>query len=709
MSAGPVGPFDLRHHGDSELAPGLVDLAVNVRAGTPPRWLLERLHAVNLAGYPDATAATAATAARHHRDPSEVLLTAGAAEAFVLLARVLRPRHAVVVHPQFTEPEAALRAAGHPVSRCVLAPPFELEADLIDPDADLVMIGNPTNPTSVLHPAELIAGLARPGRVLVVDEAFADCVPGEPESLAARADLPGLVVVRSLTKTWGLAGLRAGYLLAEPALVARLREAQPLWSASSPALAAALACTEPGARAEVDRWARELNGQRSRLARELAAIDGVHVVPGARASFLLVQAPQHPELRAALRAAGYAVRRGDTFPGLDGTWFRVAVRDEHTSSAFAGAVRKALQMTAHDSAHTLLEETVAAIGPLHAAAVTEALRRQDALTKPRGSLGVLEAVSVQLAGLAGDCPAPLPERAAIAVFAADHGVHAQGVTPWPQEVTEQMVGNFLAGGAVINAIAAEVGARVVVVDIGVAATLPAELAGHPSLIARKVRAGTADLSIEASMTRDEAVTAIATGIEVARSLVADGAQVLITGDMGIANTTASAALIATFTGHEPAAVTGRGTGIDEAMLAVKIEVIGRALALHHPSAADPIGALAAVGGLEHAALAGFILGAAALRVPVILDGVIATAAALAAQAIAGDSLAAMIAGHRSAEPGASIALAQLGLRPRVDLDLRLGEGSGGALALPLVRSAARILRDVASFDSAGVVDKDQQQ
>ena len=354
-------------------------------------------------------------------------------------------------------------------------------------------------------------------------------------------------------------------------------------------------------------------------------------------------------------------------------------------------------------------DAATAVRPLDAGAVAEATDRQDRLTKPRGALGRLEELGIQLAGIAGTCPPPLPRPAAVAVFAADHGVVAQGVTPWPQEVTVQMVGNFLAGGAVINAIAAEVDARVVVVDVGVAAEISAELAAHPSLIARKVRPGTADLSVEPSMSRGEALTALATGIEVARTLVADGAQVLITGDMGIANTTASAALIAVFTGSEPAAVTGRGTGIDEATLATKIDVIGRALALHQPDPSDPIGVLSCVGGLEHAALAGFILGAAALRVPVILDGVIAAAAALVARAISTDSVAAMIAGHRSAEPGASIALADLGLRPLVDLDLRLGEGSGAALALPLVRSAARILRDVASFDSAGVVDKEQQQ
>jgi nicotinate-nucleotide--dimethylbenzimidazole phosphoribosyltransferase len=276
------------------------------------------------------------------------------------------------------------------------------------------------------------------------------------------------------------------------------------------------------------------------------------------------------------------------------------------------------------------------------------------------------------------------------------------VTPWPKEVTTQMVANFLAGGAVINALAAQAGAEVIVVDVGV----DAELDAVPGLLPRKVRRGTRDMTVEPAMTRDEARRAVEVGIELARDLVAAGNRCLLTGDMGIANTTASAALISVFTGASPAEVTGRGTGIDDAMLSHKVAVVEQALALHAPSATDPLGALAAVGGLEHAGLAGFLLGAAALRVPVVLDGVIAGAAGLVAAAFAPDATAAMIAGHRSVEPGAARSLAHLGLRPLVDLDLRLGEGSGAVLSLPLVQSAARVLRDVATFDSAGVTDKD---
>lgn len=351
--------------------------------------------------------------------------------------------------------------------------------------------------------------------------------------------------------------------------------------------------------------------------------------------------------------------------------------------------------------HDLLSETVAGIRPLDAKALGEAWERQKRMTKPAGALGMLEIISAQLAGLSRVCPPPIPEPAAVAIFAGDHGVHAQGVTPWPQEVTTQMVANFLGGGAVCNAFANQVGAEVCVIDVGVAGDLPAT----PGLLPRKVRPGTADLSVGPAMTREEAIAAIEVGIETARDLVAAGNKALLTGEMGIANTTVSAALISVFTGVDPGEVTGRGTGINDETHARKVEVVRRALELHQPDPADPIGVLAAIGGLEHAAIVGLLLGGASLRTPVILDGVSAGAAALVARAIAPEALSACIAGHRSAEPGHVAALNKLGLRPLVDLDLRLGEGTGALLALPLVQSAARAMHEVATFDSAGVTEK----
>ncbi len=351
--------------------------------------------------------------------------------------------------------------------------------------------------------------------------------------------------------------------------------------------------------------------------------------------------------------------------------------------------------------HDLLGETVAQIRPLDAKALGEAWERQKRMTKPPGSLGMLEIISAQLSGLSRQCPPPIPEPAAVAIFAGDHGVHAQGVTPWPQEVTAQMVANFLGGGAVCNAFAAQVGAEVCVIDVGVAAELPAT----PGLLPRKIRAGTSDMTTGPAMTREEAKQAIEVGIETARDLVAAGNKALLTGEMGIANTTASAALISVYTDTDPAEVTGRGTGINDETLARKTEVVRRAIELHQPDPADPIGVLAAIGGFEHAAIVGLLLGGASLRTPVILDGVSAGAAALVARAIAPEVLAACIAGHRSAEPGHVAALNKLGLRPLVDLDLRLGEGTGALLALPLVQSTARAMHEVATFDSAGVTEK----
>jgi nicotinate-nucleotide--dimethylbenzimidazole phosphoribosyltransferase len=351
-----------------------------------------------------------------------------------------------------------------------------------------------------------------------------------------------------------------------------------------------------------------------------------------------------------------------------------------------------------DGQASLLASTLAAIRPLDDAAVAQARERQERLTKPSGSLGILEDLSVQLAGLAGECPPPLPEPAVVAVFAGDHGVHAQGVTPWPQEVTAQMVTNFLASGACVNAIATQSGAEVCVIDVGVAS----DLVPAPGLLPRRIRRGTADMTCGPAMTRDEARRAVEVGIEVARDFVCAGNRCLVTGDMGIASTTASAALIAVFTGADPAEVTGRGTGIDQETWSRKVDVVRRALDRHQPDPADPLAVLSAVGGLEQAAIAGLLLGAAALRVPVVLDGVIAGAAALVARALAPDVVHCLIAGHLSTEPGAHRALDVMGLRPVLNLDMRLGEGTGAALALPIVQSAARVLRDVATFDTAGV-------
>jgi histidinol-phosphate aminotransferase len=321
----------LRVHGDADIRDrALLDFAVNVRLTEPPAWLRERIARASLGRYPDDEGAVAAVARRHGRAPADVLLTAGAAEAFVLLARALRPAHAVCVHPSFTEPEAALRAAGHAVERAVLRRPFTLSAGDIPDTADLVVIGNPTNPTGILHAADLLAGLCRPGRVVVVDEAFMDFVPSAsasesaPASLAGRGDLPGLVVVRSLTKMWGLAGLRVGYLLAPAALAARLRASQPLWPVSAPAIAAVEACMGAQAIAEAQASARDVAAERARFAQALSML-GLDVSAAATANFVLARAATG--LRATLRRHGIAVRRGDTFPGLGDDWIRISVRD----------------------------------------------------------------------------------------------------------------------------------------------------------------------------------------------------------------------------------------------------------------------------------------------------------------------------------------------------------------------------------------------
>jgi nicotinate-nucleotide--dimethylbenzimidazole phosphoribosyltransferase len=348
-----------------------------------------------------------------------------------------------------------------------------------------------------------------------------------------------------------------------------------------------------------------------------------------------------------------------------------------------------------------LHAALAAIAPLDAAAVAAATARQGQLTKPPGSLGRLEALGIRLAGIAGTCPPPIPAPAAVAVFAGDHGVVAEGGTAWPSEVTAQMVANFDGGGAAINVLPRQVGATVTVVDVGVAADVAALGPDGDAIRHRKVRAGTANLAEGPAMAVDEALAAMEVGAAVAGELVDAGARALVTGDMGIGNTTASAALIAAFTGERADKVTGHGAGIDDAGRARKVAVIDRALERLAPSP-HPVTVLAEVGGLEIAALAGFILGGAARRVPVVLDGVIAAAALLVAVGLSPTVVDLVVAGHRSVEPGAAAVLRHLNLDAVLDLDLRLGEGSGATLALPLLEAAARILGEMATFADLGI-------
>lgn len=354
------------------------------------------------------------------------------------------------------------------------------------------------------------------------------------------------------------------------------------------------------------------------------------------------------------------------------------------------------------SSGTRLGAAAGRIAPLDADAAAAAAAHHDRLTKPRGSLGRLEAAGVQLAAIAGSSPPPLPTPATVAVFAGDHGVVAEGVTPWPSEVTAQMVANRCAGGAAVNVLARQVGAAVVVIDAGVANDIPAEA---PSLLRRNIRRGTGNIAVEPAMSRHEAQAAVDLGVDVAERCVAGGARCLLTGDMGIGNTTPSAALVAAFTGRPARQVTGRGTGIDDAMLARKTKVVEQALA-RVPHEADALDVLAHVGGIEIAALAGFVVGGVAARVPVVIDGVIAAAALVTAEALVPGVGRHCFAGHRSSEPGSSAALAHLGLEPLLDLGLRLGEGTGAVLALPLLQAAAAVLREMATFDAAGVTGKE---
>ncbi|MGI8650331.1 MAG: nicotinate-nucleotide--dimethylbenzimidazole phosphoribosyltransferase [Rubrobacter sp.] len=346
-----------------------------------------------------------------------------------------------------------------------------------------------------------------------------------------------------------------------------------------------------------------------------------------------------------------------------------------------------------------VRELAGDVFPLDEGAMSAARERHLMLTKPPGSLGRVEGIGVSLSGMSGACPPPVPDAPAVIVCAADHGVLARGVSPWPMEVTAAMVRNFCTGGAAVNALADMAGARVSVLDVGVGTEVP----DHPLLRNANVRRGTDDLSKGPAMSREEAAKAMMAGAYLAEELVeSGGTDLLVTGDMGIGNTTPAACMIAALTGRLAGEVTGRGTGIDDETLALKMRVVEEALVLHEPDASDPVGVLASLGGLEHAAVAGLILGGAALGVPVVLDGVVSDSAALVAVALAPDSVGYVFAGHRSAEPGASVALEHLGLKPILDLEMRLGEGTGALLAVPIIQGAARVLSGMATFEDAGI-------
>ena len=349
-----------------------------------------------------------------------------------------------------------------------------------------------------------------------------------------------------------------------------------------------------------------------------------------------------------------------------------------------------------------LEQALREIKPLDEKAMAAARARQDTLTKPLGSLGRLEELSIRVAGIKGK-PIPKINRAAIVTMAADHGVVAEGVSAYPQAVTPQMVLNFLHGGAGINVLARHIGAKVIVVDMGVAS----DIAPHPALLSRKIAHGTSDMARGPAMSREQAIKSIEVGLEIVEKEAKTGLDIVGTGDMGIGNTTPSSAITAAITGEPVAKVTGRGTGIDDKQLAHKVEVIERALEVNKPNADDALDVLAKVGGFEIGGICGVIVGAAAHHIPVVIDGFISGAAALIAVGLSPAVKDYLIASHCSVEIGHKVILKHLGLKPILDLELRLGEGTGAALAISLVEAATKILAEMATFDEAGVSEKEE--
>lgn len=352
----------------------------------------------------------------------------------------------------------------------------------------------------------------------------------------------------------------------------------------------------------------------------------------------------------------------------------------------------------------LLTQTVKMIKPLDKKAMGEARARQDTLTKPPGSLGRLEELSIRLAGMQGKARPDIVKKAMI-TMAADHGVVDERVGNWPREVTAQMVANFLRGGAGINVLARQVGASIIFVDMGIASDLKPD----PQLIIRKAGYGTKNMCLGPAMTPAQAVQAVETGIEIVNSEADKGLDIVGTGDMGIGNTTASSAVFAALTGRPAGEVTGRGTGLSDAQLAHKVDVIKRALKTNHPDPSKPLEVLAKVGGFEIGGLAGVVIGAAARRIPVVIDGFISGAASLIATALVPGAKDYIIAAHVSAEAGHPAMLQHMGLKPLLNLDMRLGEGTGAALGIFIAEAAARTLNEMATFTEAGVSEGDEAE
>ena len=348
----------------------------------------------------------------------------------------------------------------------------------------------------------------------------------------------------------------------------------------------------------------------------------------------------------------------------------------------------------------LIDQTLAKIIPPDRSAMDAARVRQDTLTKPQGSLGRLEELSITLAGIFMD-PIPKINRKAVILAAGDHGVVAEGVSAYPQEVTPAMVGNFLAGGAAINVLARHVGASIVVLDAGVAADLPDD----PAMRAVKIGRGTANMAIGPAMSREDAIKCIEAGIAAADEQIAKGADLIAFGDMGIGNTTPSSAITAVVTGADPSVTTGRGTGLDDSALAHKVEVVRRSIEVNKPDAKDGLDLLAKVGGFEIGMLAGAMLGTAAAHRPAVVDGFISGAAALIAWTLAPTLSHYLIASHQSVEPGHRIGMETMGLTPLLDMGMRLGEGSGATLAMPIIEAAAKCLAEMATFADAGVAER----
>jgi nicotinate-nucleotide--dimethylbenzimidazole phosphoribosyltransferase len=694
----------------------LLDFSANVNPLGPPASALAAIQRVAgaadaLRRYPDGSQTTlrAAFARYTNATPDQIVVGPGTAGLIAPALRALGSRRCLLAVPAFSEYRPTLEKIGIEVVPFHLrwAQGFQidrqaLEAAIATATPDVCIFVNPHNPSGVCVPADAMRAVvrtaARSNAAVILDEAFVDFAPAH--SLVRDVDSGRLVILRSVTKFFGMAGLRVGFGVAQDLLAGRMAEFVPAWPVGALEDAACQAALADRSFTE-----QTLATNESELAWLRGALTPLGLdTADSLANFLLLELQEgHPDSHEVVerlaREHRILVRNCARFEGLTTRHLRVAVRTRQDNKRLVAALNHVLKRPRVRFAHAGI--TVPTIEPLQQSWMERARAHLDTLTKPPGSLGRLEALATQIVAVQ-ESLTPSVKRKRLVILAADHGVCVEGVSPYPQSVTRQMLANFVGGGAAASVLARTFGAELQVVDVGVVEPVAPDL----GVISRRIRPGTSNLAAGPAMTPSDACLAIEVGLDLARTAADDGISVIALGEMGIGNTTAASALTAALTGRPASEVTGRGTGADAEMWRRKVRVIERAIDRTRPDHDDPVEVLAQLGGFEIGALCGLAIGSAARRVAVVVDGFIATAAAALAFRLSPAVRDYMIFAHRSSEPGHAVLLESLSATPLLSLDMRLGEGTGGLMAFPLLDGAVATFTQMATFTSAGVSDRD---